>query len=892
MRRAVWTAVLAALLLMSLISPIAASAGSVSISASDAELIARARDEGSLSVIVTLPSIEAQDAVIRSLDGQDATVDIRYELFPLLTITAGPDALETLARSDEVLAIAENIAHPPALASTLPVINADDVQALGWDGSGQAVAILDTGIDADHPFFGSRIVSQACYSNAGGGGGGVSLCPDGTNAQTTGTNPADAMTGQCQNGAVVLCDHGTHVAGIAAGNAFNVTGAPGNGVAPGASIIAIQVFTRLNQDSQCSNPVVTGSAPCVRTYDSDYILGLQRVLALNGNGTGQFHVAAANMSLGDTSDNQTNCDVAKATVKAAIDALLAAGVATVISAGNSSHLNGVGSPGCISTAVTVGSTTDADTVSGFSNRGPLLDIFAPGSNVDSSVPDDTWGNMGGTSMAAPHVTGAFAVLRQAYPTASIATLLGYMTSTGVPITYNTNVPTPPNPPTTHTTPRLNLLAALAAGDPNPPSISVNLATVTVNEGQSAGNAGSVSDPDGDPVTLSASIGNVYSIPGNMWGWGFQTDDGPSQSQTVTITATSNRGRSSSVTFQLNVNNLPPSATLSTSVTTTINEGDPFTIYLNNPSDPSTADTTAGFTYAFDCADALGYGAYSGTANRSCTTDDNGVRMVGGKIQDKDGGVSSYNMSVTILNVPPTVGAITAPAGPIMVGTLVTASAPFTDPGTADTHVSSWDWGDGAVTPGTAGGNLATGSHTYTTAGIYTIVVTVTDDDGGAGSATYEYLISVDPAAGTLVGAGTLASPIGAWAQQPGLRINGELDAMIWYPRNGSVPTGKLTLTLGGSARATAPFTFRATSFDWLVLTPNVGWVTGKGVVNNRGSYGFWFSASDQPDKFRLKVWDLATNTVVYDNQPGDGIVAMPQLSLNRGTIFITKLRLW
>ncbi|HQZ91239.1 MAG TPA: S8 family serine peptidase, partial [Thermomicrobiales bacterium] len=265
MRRLLVLVLTLLLLLVSLPAALVSAEGGKPIPDAVAEMIERASVDGPLPVIVTLPSIDAQRGVIASLDGLDAIVRVRFELFPLLALTAGPNALETLARSDAVLAINEDIPQLPGLASTLPVINGDKVQALGWTGSGQTVAILDTGIDTDHPFFGSRIVSQACYSNAAGAGGGVTLCPNGQNSDT-GTNAADAMTGQCQNGGTNLCTHGTHVAGIAAGNAFNVTGAPGNGVAPGANIIAIQVFTRLNQDAECSSPVVVGSAPCVRTY--------------------------------------------------------------------------------------------------------------------------------------------------------------------------------------------------------------------------------------------------------------------------------------------------------------------------------------------------------------------------------------------------------------------------------------------------------------------------------------------------------------------------------------------------------------------------------------------------------------------------------------------------
>src|SRR5207237_9095916 len=73
---------------------------------------------------------------------------------------------------------------------------------------------------------------------------------------------------------------------------------------------------------------------------------------------------------------------------------------------------------------------------------------------------------------------------------------------------------------------------------------------------------------------------------------------------------------------------------------------------SSPGDPSGADTTAGFQYAFDCG--AGYGAFSGTASATCSTTDNGVRSVKGKIKDKDGGVSEYTASVTVNNVSPVV----------------------------------------------------------------------------------------------------------------------------------------------------------------------------------------------------------------------------------------------
>ncbi len=389
--------------------------------------------------------------------------DLRtFEVMPYVTLTASSAAIRALSANPHVLRITEDIPEPPALDSSLPVINADDVRALGRTGNGRTVAILDTGIDADHPFFRdnnggapgtSRILSQACYSdpNNDAGDNEFTLCPNGTTTDLTSAD-VDGLA-NCLDGTANICDHGTHVAGIAAGDGTGVAGAPAAGVAPDAGIIAIQVFTRFDNAGDCNpNP-----APCVRTYPSDQIAGLNRVATLAANNPG-WNVTAVNMSLGG-GQNATACDGDSR--KAAIDTLLGAGIATVIAAGNNSFLNAVGAPGCISTAITVGSTTDADVVSGFSNRGPLLDLFAPGSNIVASIVDDTYGSKNGTSMATPHVTGALAVLRQEAPNRMVAQLLTDLQSTGVGITYATNA----QGTTTATTPRIDLLAALQAASP-------------------------------------------------------------------------------------------------------------------------------------------------------------------------------------------------------------------------------------------------------------------------------------------------------------------------------------------------------------------------------------------------------------------------------------------
>ncbi|MFF9839068.1 S8 family serine peptidase [Streptomyces sp. NPDC013740] len=343
-------------------------------------------------------------------------------LLPVTTLNVDSAGLEKLAAQPGVVSVTEDVAVPPTLDSTIPIVGADKTAAAGQTGAGTMVAILDTGVAVKHPFLGNRVSVEACFSTNNPASGVTSLCPDGTERQEGGGS-ADSESGPCAGSG--LCNHGTHVAGIAAGNGQGLSGAPKAGVAPGAKIIAIQVFSRFGTEESCG----VGKAPCVLSYSSDQLAGLEKVLQLKQAGT---PVVSANMSLGG-GQYTTACDTDSR--KVAVDNLRAAGVATVISAGNNAYTDAVGAPGCISSAITVGSTMDDDTLSSFTNRGPLLDVFAPGSNVVSSVPGNAYASYNGTSMAAPHVTGAFAVLKQAYPRASVSELESLLESTGKPISY-------------------------------------------------------------------------------------------------------------------------------------------------------------------------------------------------------------------------------------------------------------------------------------------------------------------------------------------------------------------------------------------------------------------------------------------------------------------------
>ena len=105
------------------------------------------------------------------------------------------------------------------------------------------------------------------------------------------------------------------------------------------------------------------------------------------------------------------------------------------------------------------------------------------------------------------------------------------------------------------------------------------------------------------------------------------------------------------TFKVNVANVAPTATFSNDGP--VNEGSSFKLTLSNADDVSSVDKAAGFTYAFDCGDGSGYGAYGNSAESSCSTNDSGSRSVKAKVRDKDGGEREYTATVQVNNVAPT-----------------------------------------------------------------------------------------------------------------------------------------------------------------------------------------------------------------------------------------------
>ena len=300
----------------------------------------------------------------------------------------------SMINDDEELFVSASSLEPsstvsPSSINSTATMGATAAWAAGWKGAGSTVAVIDTGVQTDHPYLmrGStkKTIAEACFSSS---------CPLGVEMSPT-SNPIVGAATPCSGAAG--CDHGTHVAGIAVGG--NGSSIP-SGVAPEANLIAINVFYEYE----------VGSVPRISASTSS----VNNALSWLYNKRALFpSLVSVNLSLGGSTKYTNYCDNSNSnsSTKDFIDLLLTVGITTVIASGNNGWENGVSAPGCISTAVTVGAVDGVpDATTYYSNDGPQVDLMAPGSNITSSILGSQMGLLSGTSMAAPAVAGAIAVL--------------------------------------------------------------------------------------------------------------------------------------------------------------------------------------------------------------------------------------------------------------------------------------------------------------------------------------------------------------------------------------------------------------------------------------------------------------------------------------------------
>jgi hypothetical protein len=298
----------------------------------------------------------------------------------------------------------------------------------------------------------------------------------------------------------------------------------------------------------------------------------------------------------------------------------------------------------------------------------------------------------------------------------------------------------------------------------------------INEGTSATITVSASNPTGISDVLQYEFdcdnNGSYEIgPQSINTASCAFDD--NGSFTVNVRVSNTYGSTTGSTI-VTVNNVAPTAAFNAPASA--NEGANFNLSLTSPSDPSSADTAAGFTYAFDCGDGSGYGTFSAVNNTTCTAAHNSSQSVKGKIQDKDGGFTEYTASVSVDITAPTVTAFTVPSKSSSLTIPITT---FT--ATDDVAVTGYMITTSSTAPlaGDAGWSAsAPASYHVASNGNYTLYPWAKDASGNV-SALYASPASVS--VGNLLtngGFNTYVSP----ATIP----------QYWYAQNFTAPDGKNT----------------------------------------------------------------------------------------------------
>lgn len=338
------------------------------------------------------------DEFTRELQSPSTTASVtrRYDNFPVLAMRVDATALRRAKTYRASVEVWEDPILQPTLRDSVRMVGADAAWSGGYTGRGLAVAVVDDGADITHPFLRGRVIFEGCFADR---------CPNGR----------PAMLGP--GAAAPVGTHGTHVAGIVLGQsaANNLSG-----VGPD---LRLMIFNVANRDS-------AGMA------GNGILAALDSVLTIARQRPGV--IAAVNMSLGAERKSYGVCQATVWDIAARL--FRRAGIPVVVASGNGSaddRAAPVGFPACVEGFVSVGAVDKSARVADFSNSGPTLDVLAPGVDIRSSVLKASGGrarqgydDFDGTSMAAPHVAGGMALLRQAAPQASVAELLAALKATG------------------------------------------------------------------------------------------------------------------------------------------------------------------------------------------------------------------------------------------------------------------------------------------------------------------------------------------------------------------------------------------------------------------------------------------------------------------------------
>jgi subtilisin family serine protease len=350
---------------------------------------------------------QTQVRLLASVTARDFQLIHRYQTVAALVGTVTPQGLDQLRRSPDIRAVALDMPVYPATLESAALIHADRVwNDLGITGDGVRIAVVDSGADMAHSDIAQDVLAHHCFTHG-------ACAPNGGN---------EGVLTQDQHG------HGTRIVGIITGEG---TESP-RGIAPDAEIVSVQVMDQNGMG-----------------WASDVVAGIDWVVANQA----QYHVKIINLSLGGGIYTGV-CDAVDANTMLYADALAAArnaGITVFAASGNQGRRGAMIAPACISHAISVGCTydanlggrdwgvctdasTDVDQIACFSNSDATLDLLAPGAWIESAALGGGQRGDAGTSAATAHVSGVAALMLQANPHLTPDEIKQILKETGVAIT--------------------------------------------------------------------------------------------------------------------------------------------------------------------------------------------------------------------------------------------------------------------------------------------------------------------------------------------------------------------------------------------------------------------------------------------------------------------------
>jgi subtilisin family serine protease len=374
----------------------------------------------------------AQAAASRNVLAAIPTARIRWRYSAVVNgfaVVLPRSEIARLARVPGVARVWPNVRYHTLLDRSPQVIGADKLwgPTFATAGNGMKIAIVDDGLDATHPFFDP---SGFAYP-AGFPKGQTSLATPKVIVQRAFAPPSPRWKYASRPFDPENSFHATHVAGIAAGNHGVVAaGRTLSGVAPNAYLGNYKALTIPTPGFGLDG----NSAEIAAAIEAAVTDGMNVI----------------NLSLGEP-----EVEPSRDLVVRALEGAAAAGVVPVVAAGNDFDgfgLGSVGSPANAPSAITVAAATKGGVIAPFSSAGPTPvslrlkpDVTAPGVAIFSSVPtrQGTWTQLQGTSMAAPHVAGAAALLKQRHPGWTVAQLKSALAQTGDPVRDDTGAEASP-----------------------------------------------------------------------------------------------------------------------------------------------------------------------------------------------------------------------------------------------------------------------------------------------------------------------------------------------------------------------------------------------------------------------------------------------------------------